>query len=226
MCNGIPLAASKNAYETVAQWAARVKNLGAKCKFGKDWDQILTDKFISGFEKGEILDKFFELEESVTFDKAILKAMKKEVNEEEEEEERLVSVGSSGRSAHAAVGQMVPKPRCDRAGAASLRTRIRSPVTGKQLVEFVENMDILQKIVTEGQTIVGTTNSKIEVKNKPEAHSLEAPYSYTWRRMPSLNFLRLDQFRMGLEKKWKRRFRGWSRKTFYIQWTIRNGVRQ
>lgn len=73
--------AVKHQCETVSQWAARVKNLSSKCKFGTELNTILRDKFIMGFDKGTILDRLLEEDETLSLENAISIACKKEAGQ-------------------------------------------------------------------------------------------------------------------------------------------------
>lgn len=72
--------ACKSSHETVLQWAARVRNLATTCKFGNELQSALRDRFIMGVEKGPILDKLFEEDETLTLEKAIAIATRKEAS--------------------------------------------------------------------------------------------------------------------------------------------------
>ncbi|KAK9744970.1 hypothetical protein QE152_g7304 [Popillia japonica] len=63
--------ATKSVTETVAEWAARVPNLAAKCDFGNELEIALRDKFIMGLDKKEIMQRLFEEKISISFDHAI-----------------------------------------------------------------------------------------------------------------------------------------------------------
>ncbi|XP_031339574.1 uncharacterized protein K02A2.6-like [Photinus pyralis] len=71
--------ANRNVDETIMDWAARVKNLASKCKFGSELSVAMRDKFIVGMEDKAILNRLFEEDVStLTLDKAIDIALSKE----------------------------------------------------------------------------------------------------------------------------------------------------
>ncbi|XP_045466754.1 uncharacterized protein LOC123675439 [Harmonia axyridis] len=71
---------SKAKEESVQEWAARVRQLASRCNFKTaELSTILRDKFIMGFEKGPIMDRLFEEDETkLTFEMAIEVACRKE----------------------------------------------------------------------------------------------------------------------------------------------------
>lgn len=78
--------AFKNSHESVNEWAARVRNLAAPCKFGNPLylNEVLRDRFVMGFSKGSIKDRLHEEDSALTFEKAISIACKKEAGQTNE----------------------------------------------------------------------------------------------------------------------------------------------
>lgn len=60
--------AKKLEHETPKEWSARIRSLAVKCEFGAELEVCLRDRFISGFEKGPILDRLLEEKITVTLE--------------------------------------------------------------------------------------------------------------------------------------------------------------
>lgn len=65
--------------ETVKEWFSRLKSKIINCKFGKELEFVLKEKFITGLRPGEILYRFFEENENLELEKAFEIAEKKEL---------------------------------------------------------------------------------------------------------------------------------------------------
>lgn len=63
--------AVKNGEESIQQWAARVRSLATHCAFGNELNVVLRDKFIMGLDDTRIMEKIFEEDAAVEFDKII-----------------------------------------------------------------------------------------------------------------------------------------------------------
>lgn len=149
--------ATMNAGETISEWAARVRSLAVKCKFGTELKIVLRDKFIMGIPKGPILDKLFEEDvEKLEFEAAIEIANTKEasryryevenvpeIKSEPEEvykmsqdsRRRTIQGGSSrstGRPWMGASCSSAPRPGSSQGPSSGPPRRIRCTVCGKQ----------------------------------------------------------------------------------------------
>lgn len=69
--------AVKDENESVNEWSARIRNLAADCEFNTHLEVIMRDKFITGFEKGKILDRLLEEKVDVTMDRVVEIALAK-----------------------------------------------------------------------------------------------------------------------------------------------------
>ncbi|XP_071057315.1 uncharacterized protein [Onthophagus taurus] len=61
----------KEKNEAVKDWATRVRSLAITCDFGDYLEVATRDKFITGFERGAVLDRLLEEKLTVTFLKAV-----------------------------------------------------------------------------------------------------------------------------------------------------------
>ncbi|KAJ8954893.1 hypothetical protein NQ318_016832 [Aromia moschata] len=65
-------AAFKNHHESVNEWAARIRSLALNCEFQENViDMMLRDRFIVGFEKGQVQAKLLKEKTTCTFAEAI-----------------------------------------------------------------------------------------------------------------------------------------------------------
>lgn len=82
--------ASKSRVETVAEWAARLRNLASKCEFGAELEVVLRDKFIMGLDNMKILERLFEEKVSISLDRAIeLASIERKVTQEHNVKEEI-----------------------------------------------------------------------------------------------------------------------------------------
>lgn len=61
----------KNCAESVSDWAARVRNLAAKCEFGNELEVVMRDKFVLGLQNSEVMRRLFEEKITISFEKAV-----------------------------------------------------------------------------------------------------------------------------------------------------------
>lgn len=71
--------AKQEEHESVTDWSSRLRSLAVTCDFNDHLSTVLKDKFVTGSLKGPILDKIFELEQTVTFAKCVETALKREM---------------------------------------------------------------------------------------------------------------------------------------------------
>lgn len=71
-------AAKRESDESASEWVARIKKISMNCSFGEALENILSDKFITGYPGGKIAKRIYEESEEITLEKALGIAVKYE----------------------------------------------------------------------------------------------------------------------------------------------------
>ncbi|XP_044766147.1 uncharacterized protein K02A2.6-like [Coccinella septempunctata] len=69
--------ARKGEEESPKEWAASIRGLAVRCKFGNELNNCLRDKFFCGYEKGPVLDRLLEEKITVSLEEMVALAENK-----------------------------------------------------------------------------------------------------------------------------------------------------
>ncbi|XP_055602171.1 uncharacterized protein LOC129750967 [Uranotaenia lowii] len=92
-------------HETVIDWYGEIKKLSVDCKFGSNLDAVLLDKFITGLNPGQVLDRLCEEKETLKLEQALDIAINKECATKESGSSPFPICGKKG-----GIRQEFPKP--------------------------------------------------------------------------------------------------------------------